>query len=733
MLDANLSRRGFLAGAAGVAASLGAAGYLSVADWEQAHAAQESAEPQFAGHSACGGCYSKCAYSAYVKNGRLDKIVGDKDHAYGVGRPCARGYGWSQLAYSANRLTDPLKRNENGEFEVIGWDQALQEISDKIKDIIATSGPQALALVETGSVSMDFYVQRFFTALGCANMYRHGVACNLARNSGLLQSTGTGDFGGDYANSKVVMFIGRSFADGIRPSFVKECKDAYDNGVYMIMVDPRYNSSANYCNEWIPINPGTDLALILAMAHVVVRDDLHDKEFIEKETVGFEVWEESLKQYTPEWAAELTGVSAEDIVRLAHLLGEAAPASFIDPGWRAVSGCSYINSGEVGRAIACFDALLGCYNKVGGALLFPPALAFGKLEDPRFAAPPALTEKKLGAKEYPVSLYSMVSANFLVEQVRDGNVRGVMFCQSNMVGGYSNPKILEEILKTLELCVVIEVQMTDTARCATHILPDTSFLERDDLPWSFSYTTPCLTLRSQVIDVVHPNTRPVQDIIVELAKLCGVGQYFDFTLDELAEAQLNTVGYTLAEMREKGSISFPDKTVDFGGPIKWGTKSGKFQFALDDMTQVGLTPDVNWIPPLVMPSGDEFRLIGGKQPIHSQSWTTDIPELIQITHDYDLTRIWLNASKAAELGIEDGDEVEIYNDLNTGRVRVKVTERLNPTCIWIPSPYGCNSPDLTNAYGVGLSQMSFVPFHRDPYYGATMSQETLVKIRKVGA
>ena len=733
MLDAKLSRRGFLAGAAGAAAALGASGYLSYGAWEKAHAAEAEAEPQFAGHSACGGCYSKCAYSAYVRNGRLDKIVGDKEHAFGVGKPCARGYGWSQLAYSANRLTDPLKRTEDGSFEAISWDQAYQEIGDKIKEIIATSGPQALALVETGSVSMDFYVQRLFTALGSANMYRHGVACNLARNSGLLQTIGTGDFGADYGNAKAVMFIGRSFADGIRPVFVDEVKAARDNGAYLVMVDPRYNSSMGFCDEWVPINPGTDLAFILAMAHVVVRDGLEDKEFIASETIGFDIWAESLEQYTPEWAEKITGIAAADIERLAKLLAENAPAASIDSGWRAVTGCSYVNSGETARAIAAFNGLLGCWNKPGGALLFPSAPAFGKLDDPRFANPPAVKEKKLGTKEYPVSLYSMVSANFLMEQVRDGNVRGIMFCQSNMVGGYSNPKVLEEILTGAELSVDIDVQMTDTARCCKYVLPDTSFLERDDLPWSFAYTVPCLTLRSQVIDVIHPNTRPVHQIAKELAQACGVGQYFDFTLDELAEAQLNTLGLTLAEMREKGSISYPEKGVDFDAPIKWGTASGKFQFANEDMAKVGLTPDVNWIEPLVMPSGDEFRLIGGKQPIHSQSWTTDIPELIQITHDYDLTRIWMNAAKAAELGIADGDEVEVYNDLNSGKVRVKVTERLNPTCIWMPSGYGCNSPDLTNAYGVGLSFMSFVPFQRDPYYGATMSQEALVKVRKVGA
>ena len=733
MLDMKLSRRGFLAATAGVAAAATAGGYLSFGAWEKAHAAEGDAEPQFAGHSACGACFSKCAYSAYTKNGKLTKIVGDEGHAYGVGKPCARGYGWSQVAYSANRLTDPLKKMEDGSFQAISWDQAYQEISEKIKQIINESGPEALALVETGSISMDFYVQRFFTALGCANMYRHGVACNLARNSGLLQSIGTGDFGADYANAKVMMFIGRSFADGIRPAFVQEVKAARDNGCYLIMVDPRYNSSAKFFDEWVPINPGTDLALILAMAHVVVRDGLQDQEFIDAETVGFDTWKESLTQYTPEWAAEITGVAAEDIERFAKLLAEAAPAASIDSGWRAATGCSYINSGETARALACFNSLLGCWNKRGGAILFPAAPTFGTLEDPRFAAPPAVEAKKYGAAEYPVSLYSMVSASFMMEKVREGKVRGVMFCQSNMVGGYSNPKVLEEILNTLELCVVIDIQMTDTARCATHILPDTTFLERDDLPWGFSYAVPCLTLRSKVIDVVHPNTKPVQDIICELADACGVGQYFDFTLEELAEAQLNTLGYTLEEMREIGSISFPEKGVDYGGPIKWTTTSGKFQFANEDMTKVGLTPDVNWIEPKVMPSGDEFRLIGGKQPIHSQSWTTDIPDLIQITHDYDLTRIWMNASRAAEMGIEDGDEVEVYNDLNTGRVRVKVTERLNPTCIWMPSGYGCNSPELTNAYGVGLSFMSFVPFQMDPYYGATMSQEALVRVRKVGA
>lgn len=727
-----LTRRGFIAGSAGVLAATAAAGFVDFDAWKQAYAAESGDGLTVAGHSACNGCFSKCGYTAYVKDGKLNKIVGDPEHPYGKGKLCARGYGYSQIVYSENRLTDPLKRNEAGEFEAISWDQAYQEISDKVKAIIAESGPQALALVETGVVSTDYFSKRFMTALGSPNQFTHGAACNLARNSALAQAAGVTGFGTDFGNAKVTMFIGRSYADGIRPGSIMGMQKAHENGCYTIMVDPRYNSSMPFCDEWLPINPGTDLAFILAMSHVIVRDGRQDQAFIDAETVGFEQWAESLKKYTPDWAAEITGISAEDIERIAKLFADNAPAASIESGWRAATGCAYFNSGETARALACFNALLGAYNKRGGAVM-TPGVAFGKLEDPRFAAPPAAEGAMYGKAEFPVSLAAMGSNIFLAQKMDEGLVRGAFFIQSNMAAGYSNPKAVADILKKLELCVVIDVHMSETAQCATHVLPDTSYLERNDLPWTVSGTTPCVTLRSQVLDVVHPNTRPQDVIFTELAKACGVGEYFQFTIDELADAQLKTLGHSLEELREVGTVFFPEKTFSFDAPIKWNTPAGKFQFASEACTKAGLTVDVNWIEPKVMPSGDKFRLIGGKQAIHSHGQTTDIPDLIQITHDYDLTRVWINTQRAAELGIEDGDEVEISNELATGRVRAKVTQRLNPTCLFMPTHYGCSSKQQTNAYGVGLNFMDFVPFHLDPYYGAAATQEALVNIRKVGA
>ena len=134
-----------------------------------------------------------------------------------------------------------------------------------------------------------------------------------------------------------------------------------------------------------------------------------------------------------------------------------------------------------------------------------------------------------------------------------------------------------------------------------------------------------------------------------------------------------------------------------------------------------------------MPKEGEFRLVGGKQAIHTHTQTANIEPLMAITKQYGLDRIWMNADKAAEMGIEDGDLVEVSSSEHTGTTRVKVTQRIEPGSIYLPSHYGCSSPDQHTAYGVGLRQMDFVPFHLEPAYGSAMTQEVVVTVKKAGA
>ena len=683
MSEHAITRRSFLAGSAGAVALTAAAGYVSFDAWEQAHAddGAQGGETKTV-HSLCNACSSKCGFTAYVVDGRLTKLIGDEDHPYAQGKLCARGYGYSQIAYSKDRLTDPLKKNDKGAFEAISWDQAYSEIAEKVKAIIADKGPQALAMVQDPRPSGKYYTKRFMNALGSANVYTHGAACNLSKESGFTQAIGAASYASDMENSKMTMFIGRSYADAIRPSSVAELQRAHENGAHIVLVDPRCNNSIAFADEWVPINPGTDLAFLLAMSNVLVTRGLYDKQYVADNAVGFEDWAASLADCTPEWAE--------------------------------------------------FNTMLGCWNQEGGAI-FTPSVSAGDVDKEKFPSVPKPEAKIAGTEEYPLALTSMGTNLFAAEQAKNGDIKGMFFYNSNMAAGYSNTAYLAEALSQLDLMVVVDVQMSETALLADYVLPDTSYLERLELPEFIGGKVPAVALRDQVLEKVHPNTRPVDQIFSELAEACGVGEYFQFSVDELADAQLQTVGLSLETLKKTGTAHFPEKEFSYGSTPKWKTPTEKMQFASEACEKAGLSPYPVWVEPAVMPMGDELRLIGGKQAIHSHTQTANIEDLMQITNDYDLTRVWMNADTAARRGIADGDEVEVSNGQHTGRVRVKVTQRINPTALYMPSHYGCSSPDQHTAYEVGLRQMDYVPFRMEPGYGSACTQETVVNVKKAGA
>lgn len=730
-METTITRRSFLAASAGVAATAAAGGFVGFSAWEQAHA-DGSAGVEATAHSLCNSCSSKCGFTAYTVDGRLGKMIGDADHPYCDGTLCARGYGYASIAYSEDRLTDPLKKNDQGKFEAITWDQAYSEIAEKVASIIDSDGPQSLVMIQDPRPSGSYYTKRFMNALGSANVYTHGVACNMSKNSGMAQAIGASDFTADVAHANMVMFLGRSYADGIRPSSLHALRDAHANGVRIVMVDPRYNNSCLYADEWVPIRPGTDLALILAMAHVLIKDGKYDADYIANYTVGFEDWATRVKEYTPEWAAEITGISAETIERLANEMWEAAPQACIEQGWRAAFGCAHQNSGETARALCLFNTLLGCWGVEGGAY-FPASQSAGKLSDPKFAAPAAPKDKILGQAEYPLSSGGMGVSTYALSIIPEGKVKGVFFYQSNCVAGYSNPAQLAEFVQGAELSVAIDVQMTETCQACQYVLPDTCYLERLEVPEFVGGKVPVVSLRDRVIEKVHPNTKPVDEIFSELGEACGVGDYFQFTVDELADAQLQTLGISLDELREKGTITFPEKSLKYALKTTWGTSDKKVHFTSEACEKAGFPASPGWLEPLVIPGEGQFRLVGGKQAVHTHTQTANIEPLMAISKMYGLERIWMNADVAAQMGIQDGDEVELSSDTHSGRTRVKVTQRIEPTSIYLPSHYGCSVPEQRTAYNVGLRQMDFVPFHIEPGYGGTMSQETLVTVKKVGA
>ena len=731
-MNSSVTRRTFLKGSAATAAlAATGAGVCSLGAWQAESAHAEGSYERKEGASLCNGCSSKCGLVATTLGGQLFTLRGSDEHPYAKGTICGRGHGVAQIAYSDERLTQPMRRAADGSFEAIDWDTAFSEIGAKVKDILAKNGPEALAIVQDPRPSGKEYSKRFINALGSANIYTHGAACNSSKEAGFAQTIGTGNFSVDFGSSKMVVFIGRSYGDGIRPSSVQSLADAAENGTRVVIVDPRLNNSGIFASDWVPINPGTDLALLLAMANVLIEEDLYDHEFVEQSTYGFDEFAAQAKEYTPAWAEKITDVPAATIEELARAMAKAAPAASIESGWRAVIGCSYNNSFDTARAITAVNALLGSWGAKGGALLTSSPKA-GTIEDARFKAPAKPEAKRVGDKEYPLALASAGTNVAALQAALNGEMKGLFFYNSNAAKGYAQPKKWAEALEKTDLVVTIDVQMSETALQSDYVLPEVTYLERLELPEFVGGKKHFVGMRTVAIDKVHPDTKTCDEIFNGLAEACGVGEYFQFTAEDWAEAQLATVGVTLDQMKKDGVVELPDPHFEYGTPT-FKTASGKFEFKTDKVGEAGLNSVIGWVPRKVEPKDGEFAIIGGKQGIHSHTMTQNIAALNAISREYHMERLWMAAKDAENLGIQTGDTVEVSSSEHTGQVEVRVTQRLKPGVVFLPTHYGGDSPYQTRAYQYGISLTDFIPLDAEPGVGSMMSQEVAVTVKKVEA
>ena len=731
MRETTVSRRTFLKGSAATAALACAAGSISLGSWQAERAAAAEPAVTATAPSLCNGCSSKCGLIATTVDGQLWTLKGNEVHPYSKGRICGRGHGLAQMAYSDERVTQPLRRKDDGTFEPIDWDTAFKEIGAKVQDIIAKNGPESLAIIQDPRPSGKQYSARFMNALGSANVYAHSSSCNLSKESAYQLTIGATGYSNDFANAKMVMFIGRSYGDGIRPSSVQSLAAAADKGTRIVIVDPRLNNSGIFATDWVSIKPGTDLAFLLGICNVLIEEDLYDHEFVEQNAVGFEEFAAQAKEYTPAWAEQQCGVPAATIEEIARALAKAAPAAAVEASWRAAFGCAHQNSFDTARAVTAVNALLGSWGAKGGALLTSSPKA-GDIDKQKFPSAPKPEAKRVGDKEYPLAPSGMGSNLAVLQAALDGAMKGVFFYNSNAVQGYAQPKVWREGLEKTDLVVTIDVQMSETALASDYVLPECTYLERMELPEFIGGKKHYVAMRTQVLEPIHPETKPCDEIFAGLAEACGVGEYFPFTVEELAAAQLETVGVSLDELKEKGIVELPDPGFEYKTP-KFKTPTEKFQFSSEAVGEAGLNPVIGWMPRLVEPKQGEFYLVGGKQGIHSHTMTQNVATMNAISREYGLERAWISAQDAADLGIADGDMIEIASSEHTGQVAARVTQRMRPGVVFLPTHYGGSSPYQSRAYEFGLNMTDFVPFHMEPGTGATMSQEVAVTVRKVEA
>jgi thiosulfate reductase/polysulfide reductase chain A len=230
------------------------------------------------------------------------------------------------------------------------------------------------------------------------------------------------------------------------------------------------------------------------------------------------------------------------------------------------------------------------------------------------------------------------------------------------------------------------------------------------------------------------DTRPGTQIIIELGKHLGVGKYFNFNIDEANHLRLKPLGVTLEELRGKGVLFVGEKWKESFNKLE--TPSGKVEIYSSTLEKLGFPPIPRWEEPLVSPDPKDphsFRLLHGKQAIHTHSMTANQPYLMAISRRYDLIRLWMNKERGKRLGLKDGDWVQVKSMVGEGRIRVRLTEGLHPSCVWLPSGYGIFSKHLKAAFDMGLSYNDFLPTLFDPTVGHAMSSEVIVQVEKHSA
>ena len=732
-----LTRRQFIK-IGGAAAGTAAAGSGLLTDvWGMAP--DVVPDPQTAGTrivpTFCEICFWKCGVLAHVRDGRVTKIEGNPDHPLSRGRLCPRGTGGAGLLYDPDRLRTPLirKGGRGGqEFQTASWDAALDLVAERLTRIKDEHGPEALALFSHGFGGSWF--KRLVKGYGSANITAPSYAQCRGSREVAFQLTYGSPVGSpeslDLANARAITLIGSHLGENMHNTQVQDLAKALDRGAELIVVDPRFSTAAGKARWWLPIKPGTDLALLLAWTHVIVEEHLYDCDYVDAYTTGFAELKKHVADKTPEWAWVHTGIRPETIVETARFLAGARPASLVHPGRRAAW---YGDDTQRGRAIAILNALLGSWGRRGGFFLpsqMPmPALASGAKKSGHTPKPPP---------DMPRGTIYPFADKVLAHGLRDASIPGTaeydirawLVYGTNLVQALPDPARTVEAMQHLDFMVAVDVLPAEVTGWADVVLPEATYLERyDDLhnpPWRQGY----VALRRPVVEPLY-QSRPGWWIARELGQRLGLADHFPWPDAETYLSQrLAQADLTLSDFDATGVVLAPPEpvTIESGVEPTFPTPSGKIELYSLQMADAGLDPLPNFTPP-DQPAPGQLRLLFGRAPTHTFGRTTNNRVLGEIMATNEL---WMNAQRARELGLAAGQRVTMTNQdgVTSAPIALRPTERIRHDCVYMVHGFGHDARGLTFARGRGASDSQLMTRTKtDPAMGGTGMNVNFVTVQ----
>ena len=719
------TRRQFLKGSAAVTAAALAAGGLKTGMQigKSAYAAEElSGGDTVDILTICENCVWRCGAIAKVKDGVLVKLEGNPEHPNSRGKLCPRGNAGVKVLYDPDRLQFPMIRageRGSGLWRRVSWDEALQFTADNMKRIKDTYGPEAMIMSSTHNLTQPYF-ENLLKAFGTPNYGTQRSLCFNAMTIAFTYTYGLAQPGVDYDNCKYVIYTGRNLAEAISNSETQQMMDFAAKGGKILVLDPRYTITASKAIEWLPIKPGTDLAFFLAVNHIVVTEGLYDKEFVEKYCVGFDKLEESLKTYSPEWAAQRCEIEADTIRKIAREFASQRPAAVAHPNWRT---SNFTNSFQTQRSIAILNALMGNWGAPGGLVAGGEegGVALGSLSQPPY---PKTTAPRLDGVPWK---YPLVPLKYgVIQEIRDSLLTGKPYQGKGWLVYRQNPlmSIPERrktmtALKNLDFLAVIDILPNDTAYYADVILPESTYLERWD---PIAPAGNKLFLRQPVVEPLY-ETKGGLMILKELGDRLGLGDYFPYKEEQdIIKAQIEPFQIDFDELVDKGYVELE---VEEHHKMEFQTKSGKIELNSSLLESVGEPGVPKWQEPPAPPQG-KFYLLTGKVAQHTQFATQNNQWLMELMPN---NPVWINAQVAKKLGVRNGQKVVVESSVGKVINEAFVTEAIRPDCIFIAAGFGHLSKAMNVGYDIGVSSAALHETHTDGLSGCQALSETFVTVR----
>ncbi|HYG58175.1 MAG TPA: molybdopterin-dependent oxidoreductase [Symbiobacteriaceae bacterium] len=744
-----LNRRNFLKlGAA--AGTLAYAGGRSVVSAEEllkgGKSVSKNRKERQAIPSSCFQCPGICGIIGYVEDGRIVKIEGNPEHPNNRGTICAKGQAGMSQAYDAQRILYPMvqigERGDKKGWKKVSWDEALDIVAKRIKKNMDEGRPDKVFLMPGRDRSAG-YLGRFGDAIGTPHVVGRSGTCSQSKKAGFMESWGYDSNWNDYANAKMVL----NFGHGVMESgsvFAANTKQAMEgiveHGTYFVTVDPRLSNSAAKSSEWVPIKPGTDLAMILAMHYVILKNNLQDPDMVKWFNYPLDKYLEHLEKngYTPEWAEKISGVPAATIERLAKMWATTKPGCVT-----AYKGTgTHTNGAMTSKAIILLAALVGNLNVKGGTFYNKTASYASVPGAPKPTAKktPALKANPLQSDANTTLLENLAAGK--------GEIDTFITWVHNPVYVLGNAQAKIDILKDrkkVPFFVAIDLFMSESTALADVILPDVSFLERNDPESHYPVGgRPWVAIRQPVIPTIGEGREQCEILRSIALKIGGdVAKHFQLSRPDYVKAQLSSDvlpgfkawgGYD--KLKQVGVYAIPAGKFEYDGLAKkavadkdlegaiFNESNGIYYAVLKDKEGKVVEKDGKPQPDTAKPLGvklSDGKVYKGWKTSHlkiglfSEKWEKQFPglglptwipsetvaktkedELVLFqykfaTHTHSRTSnckwlselthdnpILMNPVDAQRLGLKDGDRVAVTSGVNSKEFNLKVSEGVIP-------------------------------------------------------